>query len=203
MFQAGQGFKVWPLRRSVALLAPPGHSDVMELGPRRLRSGGEETISISRWVVELISSKISLERTLLFNKTLVQILGCLYLPNIGCFHHIQLEDLAPNRFFFDWFLFIITTHFFLVVQGDSESVPGPAEASGEAKAGFFSTWETWKSWDLTLLFWITWCFDLIVGLGQNIGKKIVTNSQFVYLCAVLIPWDVPSMVACALSRLPF
>ena len=30
--------------------------------PRGLRRGGEETISISRWVVELISSKISLER---------------------------------------------------------------------------------------------------------------------------------------------
>ena len=37
-----------------------------------------------------------------------------------------------------------------------------------------------------------------VGLGQkNQYQKIVTNSQFVYLCAVLR--DVPSMVACDLS----
>ena len=60
---------------------------------------------------------------------------------------------------------------------------------------FFSTWEMSKSWDSTLLFWITWCVDLIVGLGQkkSIPKSLVTNSQFVYLCAVLILRDVPSM----------
>ena len=50
-----------------------------------------------------------------------------------------------------------------------------------------------ESWD-SLLFWITWCVDLIAGLGQNKtvpeGLWQIHNSC---ICAVLILRDVPSM----------
>ena len=42
-------------------------------------------------------------------------------------------------------------------------------------------------------------FDCRIGSEKSIPKSLVTNSQFVYLCAVLILRDVPSMVlACDL-----
>ena len=106
----------------------------------------------------------------------------------------NLKTCASNRFFFDWCLLILTFFFRLFKVRVSLWQDAPAEARLEQHLRDVEE----LKFDFVLLDHLMCWFD--VGLGQkNRYQKIVTNSQFLYLCAVLILRDVPSMVlACDL-----
>ena len=80
------------------------------------------------------------------------------------------------------------------------------DAPGEAKAGSQHLRDVEElRFDFVLLDHLMCWFDCRI-VSEKIGTKRlwqIHNSQFVFLCAVLILRDVPSMVACDLSWLPF